>query len=72
MLDIMSDPSFDQTRFTRIVMVTGSWYQTYDAIDSDLGPQHVLSPAARMLNALVACCVAKMPYLKEFMYVRVP
>ncbi|GAD92867.1 hypothetical protein AFLA_123420 [Paecilomyces variotii No. 5] len=68
MLDIMSDSSFDKTKFTRTVMVTGSWYQTYDAIDSDLGPQRVLSPAARMLSALVACCVAKMPYLKEFIW----
>ncbi|KAJ9213656.1 hypothetical protein DTO166G4_4738 [Paecilomyces variotii] len=68
MLDIMSDSSFDKTKFTRIVMVTGSWYQTYDAIDSDLGPQGVLSPAARMLSALVACCVDKMQYLKEFIW----
>jgi len=66
-LEIFSDENFEHLRHTRRVLISGTWYQAYDEIESDLGLEKTLSPAVRMLNALITLCVSKMPDLQAFM-----
>jgi hypothetical protein len=69
-LDILGDPRFDKLDHTKRVIVSGSWYETYAAIDSELGPHRILSPAARMLSNIISNCILRMPNLEEFMYIQ--
>ncbi|KAJ5185882.1 hypothetical protein N7491_006248 [Penicillium cf. griseofulvum] len=65
-LDIFGDPRCTNLKHTQRVLVTGSWYDIYHEIESNLGSQSMLSPAARMLSNIIASCVIRMPNLKEF------
>jgi hypothetical protein len=67
-LDTFGDPRCTNLKYTQRVLVTGSWYDIYHEIDSNLGSQSLLSPAARMLSNIIASCVIRMPNLREFMY----
>ncbi len=66
-LEIFSAREFDLLKHTRRVLISGTWYQAYDEIESVISLENALSPAVRMLNALIAVCVAKMPGLRAFM-----
>ncbi|KAF7585405.1 hypothetical protein BBP40_010976 [Aspergillus hancockii] len=67
-LDIFGDPRFDKLDYTKRVIVSGSWYEMYAAIDSELGQYRILSPAARMLSNIISNCVLRMPNLEEFIW----
>ncbi|KAH8705683.1 hypothetical protein BGW36DRAFT_393226 [Talaromyces proteolyticus] len=67
-LEIFSMPGFNLTQYTRRVMVSGSWYWSYDQLESDLGQENMVSPAVRMFNALIATCISKMWGLREFIW----
>ncbi|KAE8148748.1 hypothetical protein BDV25DRAFT_141488 [Aspergillus avenaceus] len=67
-LDALGDPRFNKLQYTRRVIVSGSWYNTYADIDSELGPHRILSPAARMFNNIIRNCVIRMPNLEEFIW----
>lgn len=67
-LEIFGDPRFTKLVHTQRVFITGSWYNAYNEIDSELGYSRILSPAARMLNNIIASCIMRMPNLKEFTY----
>ncbi|OQD70576.1 hypothetical protein PENDEC_c022G01412 [Penicillium decumbens] len=67
-LDTFGDPRCTNLKYTQRVLVTGSWYDIYHEIDSNLGSQSLLSPAARMLSNIIASCVIRMPNLKEFIW----
>ncbi|CAI7635575.1 unnamed protein product [Penicillium pancosmium] len=67
-LEIFGDPRFTQIKHTKRVLITGSWYDSYHAIESNLGSESILSPAARMLNTIIASCVLRMPQLREFIW----
>jgi hypothetical protein len=66
-LETFADLRFCHTQHTTKVVVWGTWYKAYDDLESRLGPEHLLSPAVRMLNALLAVCLSKMPNLESFM-----
>ena len=68
-LELFADPRFSGLLHTTHVFVTGSWYDTYKEVESDLSPHCLLSPAVRMFNSLISSCVVRMPHLKVFMYV---
>lgn len=68
-LDLFADPRFLGLLHTTQVIITGSWYDTYKEIESDLSPHQLLSPAVRMFNTIISSCVIRMPKLKAFMYV---
>ncbi|KAJ5337449.1 uncharacterized protein N7506_005471 [Penicillium brevicompactum] len=67
-LDTFGDPRCTNLKHNQRVLVTGSWYEIYHEIDSNLGSQSMLSPAARMLSNIIASCIIRMPNLKEFKY----
>ena len=67
-LDILGDLQFDKLVYTKRVVVSGSWYDTYAAIDEELGEHQMLSPAARMFSNIMSNCILRMPNLEEFMY----
>lgn len=68
-LELFVDPRFPRLVHTTHVSITGSWYDTYKEIESDLSPHKLLSPAVRMFNSLISACVVRMPHLKAFVYV---
>ncbi|KAJ5267880.1 hypothetical protein N7478_010688 [Penicillium angulare] len=65
-LDLFGDPRCTNLKHTQRLLVTGSWYDIYHEIESNLGSQSMLSPAARMLSNIIASCVIRMPNLKDF------
>ncbi|OOO05094.1 hypothetical protein OAory_01114310 [Aspergillus oryzae] len=67
-LDILGNLHFNKLVYTRRVVVSGSWYEAYAAIDSELGEHQILSPAARMFSNIIRNCIQRMPNLEEFMY----
>ncbi|RAL10136.1 uncharacterized protein BO97DRAFT_471856 [Aspergillus homomorphus CBS 101889] len=67
-LDTFGDPRFSKMGYIKRVIVSGTWYETYASIDSHLAPHKILSPAARMLSAILCSCVARMPNLEEFIW----
>lgn len=68
-LELFADPRFLGLLHTTRVFITGSWYDTYKEVESDLSSHKLLSPAVRMFNSLISSCVVRMPNLKMFMYV---
>ncbi|KAK6837808.1 hypothetical protein RU639_001682 [Aspergillus parasiticus] len=67
-LDILGDLRFNKLVYTRRVVVSGSWYEAYAAIDSELGEHQILSPAARMFSNIICNCIQRMPNLEEFIW----
>ncbi|GAB1192654.1 hypothetical protein APSETT444_001847 [Aspergillus pseudonomiae] len=67
-LDILGDLRFDKLVYTRRVVVSGSWYETYAAIDSELAEHKILSPAAHMFSNIIRNCILRMPNLEEFIW----
>lgn len=68
-LELMANCRFEKIKFTRRVLVTGYWCQIYkDTSQTLFGPESLACPDIRMLNALISCCVVRMPQLREFMY----
>ncbi|KAL2383470.1 hypothetical protein RJZ90_002623 [Blastomyces dermatitidis] len=67
-LEVFSDQDFPLLRHTTRVLISGTWYQAYDEIESRLGLENVVSPAVRMLNTLITICVSKMPKLRAFIW----
>ncbi|KAI9836161.1 MAG: hypothetical protein M1837_003449, partial [Sclerophora amabilis] len=65
-LETFTDSSFDLLKHTLQVVVSGDWYEAYDAVIPLEGRRNILSPAVRMFNALLTACVGKMPKLKKF------
>lgn len=68
-LDLFADPRFLGLVHTSQVIITGSWYDMYKDIESDLSPHKLLSPAVQMFNTIISSCVVRMPKLRTFMYV---
>jgi hypothetical protein len=69
-LDIFGHPHFAPLIYTKKVLVTGSWYETYNEIESELGSKCLLSPAVRMFSNIIASCIMRMPNLREFTWVQ--
>lgn len=67
-LDILGNLHFNKLVYTRRVVVSGSWYEAYAAIDSELGEHQILSPAARMFSNIIRNCIQRMPNLEEFIW----
>ena len=65
-LETFTEPSFDHLRWTRQVIVVGSWYHEYTEMESDAGIENILSPAVRMFSTLVDVCLARMGGLQSF------
>ena len=65
-LDVFSDPQFVNLMHTQRVYVTGSWYNTYDDIESGLALHRLMSPAVRMFNSIIRSSIVRMPSLKHF------
>lgn len=66
-LETYTEPTFYHLRHTRKVVVVGSWYHEYTALETFAGQENVLSPAVRMFSTLVDVCLAKMGNLQSFM-----
>lgn len=69
MLETFTNAEFEHPRHTKRVVVSGTWYQAYDDLESEFGHENILSPAVRLLSALISVFLVKSSQMKSFMYI---